>query len=183
MVSRQRPGPLARAGSLSRTGSLTRRTVLAAGLLMPLAAHATPAHRRPMLTVHYPTGDALTFDEAGLRAMPWTVFTTHTQWTQGPQTFAGPLLSDVLTANGTPREEIEPRELLLQALNEFRVTAPATDAWTFGPILAREMNGSPMRVRDKGPLWLVYPRDSHPQLKAMLIEERWIWQLSTITIR
>ncbi len=44
------------------------------------------------------------------------------------------------------------------------------------------MNGKPMRVRDKGPLWLVYPRDQRAELQNAVMDERWIWQLFEITV-
>ena len=43
-------------------------------------------------------------------------------------------------------------------------------------------NGGRMSVRDKGPLWIVYPFDSSEEYQAELIYSRSIWQLVRIEV-
>jgi hypothetical protein len=45
------------------------------------------------------------------------------------------------------------------------------------------MNGAPMSVRDKGPLWIVYPMDDHDGLKTPETEAKMIWQLRDIAVQ
>jgi hypothetical protein len=54
---------------------------------------------------------------------------------------------------------------------------------TGGPIVAFARNGAPMPLRDKGPLWIVYPYDSNPDYQSELIYSRSIWQLDRIEVR
>ena len=68
------------------------------------------------------------------------------------------------------------------AVNDYAVEIPVTDAVEGGPIIAWERNGSTMSVRDKGPLWLVYPFDSVPAYQSEVIYSRSIWQLDRITV-
>ncbi len=165
-------------------GFIGRRGFLAAGLtlLTPASGVLAQSTGKSLLTVTDPSGGVIAFDEASLGTLPWHEIMTHTRWTDGPQLFRGPYLKDVLIRSGRTRPEIEGRDLRMRALNEFEVTVPAGDAWAYDPILAREMNGERMRIRDKGPLWLIYPRDDDPALQNPLIDERWIWQLAEIMI-
>lgn len=117
------------------------------------------------------------WDMAMLEALPQTRFTTTTPWDNGPVTFSGPLLRDVLAtvqARGTT--------LRATALNDYRITIPASDAAAFDVIIATRMNDQPMSVRTKGPLFIVYPFDSRPELKSTTYFERSIWQLRSLEI-
>ncbi|WP_428927882.1 molybdopterin-dependent oxidoreductase [Marinibacterium sp. SX1] len=114
--------------------------------------------------------------------LDWHEVRTQTAWTSGVHVFRGPLLRDVLALASTD-PALRTGRLDMRAINDFEVTVPARDAWDHHPILARTMDGQMMRVRDKGPLWLVYPRDDNPHLQTAEFDERWIWQLSEIAIR
>ncbi|HBQ6508802.1 TPA: oxidoreductase, partial [Klebsiella variicola subsp. variicola] len=45
-----------------------------------------------------------------------------------------------------------------------------------------KMNGEYMRVRDKGPLFIVYPYDSSTELQNQIYYSRSAWQVSKIII-
>jgi hypothetical protein len=49
-------------------------------------------------------------------------------------------------------------------------------------ILALKINGEYMRVRDKGPLFIVYPYDSEPELNNQVFYSRSAWQVSKMSI-
>jgi hypothetical protein len=44
------------------------------------------------------------------------------------------------------------------------------------------MNGEPIPVRTKGPLFIVYPFDDKAELRAAVYYERSAWQLKSLTI-
>ncbi|MCB5408713.1 hypothetical protein H0485_01655 [Pseudogemmobacter sp. CC-YST710] len=134
-----------------------------------------------MLKITYSTGKSLALSDADLAALPWHNLRTHTFWTDGVQEFRGPSLRDVM-ALGTEAETLRGKTFRMKALNEFSVEVPADDMFDSNPLLAREMNGRPMQVRDKGPLWLVYPRDDRPDLQNPVYDDRWIWQLNDIKV-
>jgi hypothetical protein len=52
-----------------------------------------------------------------------------------------------------------------------------------GTIAASEMNGLPMPVRDKGPLWILHPYDAKPEYRTEAIYSKSIWQLSRTKIK
>lgn len=120
---------------------------------------------------------AAEFDLEMLRALPAETIRTTTIWTEGEQEFTGvPLqaLLDHVGATGTTLRSV--------AINDYAVDIPASDAAEGGPILAYERNGAPMSVRDKGPLWIVYPYDSDSRFRTEVIYSRSIWQLNRIDV-
>jgi hypothetical protein len=50
-------------------------------------------------------------------------------------------------------------------------------------ILALSMDGRELSLRDKGPIWIVYPRDDHKELHDPVFNSRWIWQLDRLELR
>lgn len=120
---------------------------------------------------------AAAFDLEMLSALPKTTITTTTIWTDGPQVFIGVSLHDLLRVL-----EVEDGTLMATAINDYAVEIPVSDAVQGGPIIAYWRNGAPMSLRDKGPLWIVYPYDSNPVYKREQIYARSIWQLDRIII-
>ncbi len=163
-------------------------TVLAAGWIATsrapsVEAAETATEAKILLTV---TGriaaqngsERATFDLAALRAMPKTTFQTATIWTEGRPTFTGVSLRVLLDAVGASGRSIH-----AVALNDYAVDIPATDAVEGGPIVAYEIDGKALPVRNRGPLWIVYPYDARADYRSEVIYARSIWQLDRIDIR
>lgn len=121
-------------------------------------------------------GDSAVFDLAMLQAMPHVTIHTGTPWT-GVSDFEGVALSDLLSAVGATGAAIT-----ATALNNYAVDLPASDA-KLGAIVAYKVDGKLLSVRDKGPLWIIYPFDSDPSLKSEVNYARCIWQLSAMTLK
>lgn len=122
-------------------------------------------------------GDAAVFDRAMLDALPQTTVATHTPWTEGRDTYTGVTLSVLLERVGAHGTMID-----AAALNDYVVTIPISDA-RLGVLIASRRNGEPMPVRDKGPLWIIYPLDSNPSLDGKETRARMIWQLKSLNVR
>ncbi|QBC45359.1 molybdopterin-dependent oxidoreductase [Iodobacter fluviatilis] len=120
-------------------------------------------------------GKVTVFTMDQLTKFPQTTFTTQTPWYDKPVKFTGPLLKDVLAAAG-----VKGGDITLVALNDYRVEMPYSDVTRYPVLLARLMNNKPMTIREKGPLFVVYPYDKHAELKKDLYYTRSIWQLSKI---
>lgn len=119
-----------------------------------------------------------TLDMAMLEAIGTASFTTTTPWYNAPVTFSGvPLakLLDFLGATGTT--------LTVYALNDYKTDIPMEDARKFPVILATKRDGAYMPVRDKGPLFIVYPYDSDPALKQQIYFSRSAWQVARMVVR
>jgi hypothetical protein len=117
------------------------------------------------------------FDRAMLEALDPVTFTTSTIWTDGAQEFTGVPLHVLLDALN-----IDDARLSATAINDYAVEIPTSDAVEGGPIIAYLNNGSAMSVRDKGPLWIVYPYDSNDAYQTETIYSRSIWQLDRIVV-
>jgi hypothetical protein len=123
-------------------------------------------------------GETAVIDLAMLEAMGAVTLETSTLWTEGVQSFRGVPLNVLLERLGAEGETIA-----ATALNDYTVEIPASDAVEGGPILAFEANGKPLSVRDKGPLWVVYPYDSGAEYQTEVIYARSIWQVARMEIR
>ena len=92
-------------------------------------------------------------------------------------TFTGPLLRDVMALVKAQGEQIR-----AVALNDYRVKLPLSDALEHDVVVAVQMNGQPIPVRTKGPLFIVYPFDAKKELQHKTYYERSIWQLKAIEV-
>lgn len=118
------------------------------------------------------------FDAAMIDALPVHSIKTNTPWFKDAVTFSGPLLQDVLNAVGAKGEM-----LTIKALNDYQIQVPLSDAQKYQTILARKVDGKVLSVRDKGPLFLIYPFDAVPELKNDIYYGRSIWQIASITVK
>ena len=121
--------------------------------------------------------DTAQFDMDMLKAMDVETFETSTMWTEGVQTFTGVSLHALLEAVGADDVTIH-----ATAINDYAVDIPPGDWKNEGPILAYERNGALMTIRNKGPLWIVYPFDSDARFRAEVIYSRSIWHLDRIIV-
>jgi hypothetical protein len=122
-------------------------------------------------------GTAAHFDLTMLAAMAQQTINTRTPWYSQPRRFTGPLLRDVLRAAGASGNTLR-----LIALNDYRVDMPFDDTQRYDVLLARLLDDQPMTVRDKGPLFVIYPFDSRPELRSAVYYSRSAWQLRTIEV-
>lgn len=117
------------------------------------------------------------FDLDMLRKIGTVTFSTTTPWTEGVQDFSGVPLNQMLVHIGA-----EPGSMTVKAINEYQITVPGSDAVDDGPILAWEQSGKLLSVREKGPLWLIYPFDSKPEYQKEEIHARAVWQVVQIDL-
>jgi hypothetical protein len=115
------------------------------------------------------------FDLEMLEALDKTEIETSTIWTEGTHSFEG-----VSLAVFAERLGIEGTTLRATAINDYAVDIPLSDAVENGPIVAYRMDGNTMSVRDKGPLWIIYPYDGNADYRSEVIYSRSIWQLDRI---
>lgn len=168
---------------IRRRSALTSLTLACSTAWMALPVRALGKPKGPVvLTLRGQVGainDAGTahYDMAMLEALPQRSLTTRTPWDDGPRKFTDPLLRDVLQAaraKGIGLEAI--------ALNDYTVDIPFGDALKFDVVMARLLDDKPMSVRDKGPLFIIYPFDDKHELRVPQYFSRCAWQLRTIEI-
>ncbi|PHV03788.1 hypothetical protein CSQ88_00785 [Iodobacter sp. BJB302] len=113
-----------------------------------------------------------------LTKLPQHSFVSKTPWYEKPVKFTGPLLRDVLAAAGAKGAQIS-----ALALDDYRVEIPFQDAIKYPIIIARLLDDKPMPVRDKGPLFIVYPFDQYKELHQDVYYTRSVWQLSKMIVQ
>ncbi len=118
------------------------------------------------------------FDADMLDALPVQTVRTRTPWHRDVVVFTGPLLADVLAQAGASGQFA-----LMTALNDYQVRMPLAEVLPVRPILARRADGAVLGVRDKGPLFLIFPFDDRQDLRNDLYYSRSIWQLKEIDVR
>jgi len=160
---------------------IVRRSFLATvlGALLAWGAAATAQAEETVLTVSGAVDgtEPVSFSDADLAALPTVEFATGTIWSEGVSTFSGPSLKSVLDAVGAG-----PGDLQLVAANNYKVSLPRDAIDGKYPIIANRIDGKAFGIRDKGPLWVVFPYDSEPRFQSELIYAYSIWQLTQIQI-
>jgi len=116
------------------------------------------------------------FDREMLETLGRASITTRSEVSSVPQVFDGVPLRAVLERVGASGMAMR-----ATALNDYVIVIPLEDL-QFEPILAMRADNRVLTVRDKGPLWIVYPRDTHKVLQDIRYDSRWVWQLSKLNI-
>ncbi|WP_432455914.1 MULTISPECIES: molybdopterin-binding oxidoreductase [unclassified Agarivorans] len=121
---------------------------------------------------------AADFDLKMLQDLPQYSIVTRNPWVESRHHYRGPRVADILELVGA-----ESTRLIMVALNDYEVEIDFSDISQFDPILAWSDNEHLMRVREKGPLWLMLPIDQHPELLQMPYNDFMIWQLRKIIVK
>lgn len=117
------------------------------------------------------------FDRAMLEALGTVVVETTTPWHNGVTKFEGVSLDVLMKSVGAQGQTVT-----AIALNDYVTTIPIEDFAKFGTILALKREGEYMSVRDKGPLFIIYPFDDNPDLQNQVYFGRAAWQLAKLIV-
>jgi len=148
--------------------------------LTALLALTLPAHSdQPILTLTGKVaGGHVAISREQIERLGLHELVTSTSVTDGPQQFRGVLMRDLLALAGAQGETVR-----ATALNDYVIDIPASDFDRFDVLAALYMNGEALGPRDKGPVWIVYPRDDFPELQDIRYDMRWVWQLVGLEVR
>src|SRR5699024_1103254 len=120
---------------------------------------------------------AIRLTPAELADMPLTRVSTSTIVTDGVITFTGILMRDLLDYVG-----YFPEAVTATALNDYEIDIPASDFTDFDVLLAWQADDEVLTRHDKGPFWIIYPRDDHIRLQDIRYDYRWVWQLHRLAL-
>lgn len=126
----------------------------------------------------YNEKDAFVFSYDSLSALGLARIRTSTPWTDGVPEFEGVLVSRVIDYLGGKGST-----MVVTALNDYRVEIPMEDLQRYPVLFALSMNGQRLTPRDKGPIWIVYPRDQFAELRGEKARTRSVWQLKNIEFK
>jgi len=122
-------------------------------------------------------GGKAVFDLESLEKLGMVSFQTTSPWYDGRTTFEGVPLQKLMDYVGAKGSVVK-----VTALNDYTTEIPLDDFKKYNVILALKINGKYMRIRDKGPLFVVYPYDSMPELNSKIFYSRSAWQVSRMSI-
>ena len=154
------------------------------GLLGAAYAASLPTPtERPILTISGKIGvtnkdGTAQFDRRMLEGLGMTTVETTTPWHEGKVRFEGVSLDKLMKQVGATGQRVA-----VVALNDYTTEIPTEDFRKYNVILAIKLNGEYMSVRDKGPLFIIYPYDSNPDLKTQTYYGRSAWQVARIDVR
>ncbi|KQA99694.1 oxidoreductase [Vibrio metoecus] len=130
----------------------------------------------PILTLaHQDQTVSATYQE--LLARSDLTIVTETPWTQGSTEFKGISAQAILAWMG-----VKQADLKVIALNKYWAVIPYSDIEKYNPVFAIQKNGKPMAIRDRGPVWSIYPLSSSGELNNEVLHSRMVWQISHIEI-
>jgi len=118
---------------------------------------------------------SLTIDEFEALAPP-TIIKTSTPW-HAVTTFSGVSGVDFIRVTGATGQTIVAR-----AANEYQTRIPLSDLTDLGVLFVTRMNGKRISLREKGPVFIIYPFDQNPEVKSEIYYGRSIWQLVEMRI-
>lgn len=121
---------------------------------------------------------AALLDDAMLEALPRHTLKTSTVVTDGVKRFDGFLMRDLLEFVGADGTTVT-----ASALNDYTIDIPMEDFVRYDVLVATHMDGERLQPSDKGPFWIVYPRDGHSDLQDIRYDYRWVWQLIQLKIK
>lgn len=157
---------------------------MAASLLSTLTIAETPQpSTKTMLTVSGKISGAkseegIQFDREQLEALGTVTIATATPWHKGVVQFEGVPLHKLMQAVGATGDRV-----VAVALNDYSSELPIEDFAKYNVILALKRDGEYMPVRDKGPLFIIYPYDQLPELRNQKFYSRSVWQVARLVVK
>lgn len=176
--------------------AVSRRALLRAGLIAGTGivaaawfggrAHASslpPPNGEVLLKVsgrieNTSDGEFAYFDRAMLESIGLWNVSTSTPWSNTPNRFEGVLARDLLRAVGAKGDRVTAK-----ALNDYVIDIPMVDFLKYPVILAIKKDDNYLKIRDKGPIQIVYPRDSFAELNSPRYSQKWVWHLSELIVK
>ncbi len=122
-------------------------------------------------------GETAQFDRDMLEALGLQTVETANPWYDGRVRFEGVSIDKLMRLVGAKGTKVT-----AVALNDYVSSLPMEDFKKFNVILAMKRDGTYMAVRDKGPLFIIYPYDSDPQLQTQTYYTRSAWQVAKLIV-
>lgn len=118
------------------------------------------------------------FDRSMLESLGTEDLRTSTSWTEGRPVFSGVPMQRIMDAVGAHGTILSAR-----ALNDYTIDIPVSDFSKYRVLAALKMDGQYLKIRNGGPIWIVYPRDDFPELQNPYADQKWIWQLVSLEVK
>lgn len=152
---------------------------LVAAIAIVIGASAAGAQDTLLTLINSSSGEEVLLDEAGLMALDQTEMLTTNEFVDTMTAFEGPLARDVVALIGAGPGDI----IVLTAVNDYSIEVPFSDFLDYRVVFAHSTDGTRLSMRDKGPIWVVYPMSEHEELRDPKYNARLIWQLVKVEVK
>ncbi|EPN8459977.1 oxidoreductase [Vibrio cidicii] len=112
-----------------------------------------------------------------LDSLPRSKIITTTPWTGENTVFEGISAKTLLEQIGESKGSFK-----VTALNNYWAMIPSNDIDKYNPLFAIRKDDQLMSVRDKGPIWVIYPLSEFKEEKNEVLHSRMVWQVNKIDI-
>ncbi|WP_295895263.1 hypothetical protein [uncultured Vibrio sp.] len=144
-------------------------------LLLSFNSHATP------LVIRLADNSAVTLSyEQISKEIPTNSFKTKLPWYEEPNAFTGMLVTDLISYLGKQPSDVTNVSFI--ALNDYAASSTIEDILKYEPIIAYKMNKNKMKIRNKGPYWLVFNVDKYQEIDNDIFYTQMVWQIDEIII-
>ena len=121
---------------------------------------------------------AAEFDLAMLEQLGLVRLRSWTPWNEGEADFEGISAQRLMEAVGATGSTVQAR-----ALNDYESIIALADFVRYPVLLATRVDGRQLTVRNKGPIWIVYPWSAHPELDDLPTRRKSVWQLRSLRVQ
>lgn len=118
------------------------------------------------------------FDRTMLEALGISSIEATSPWSDGRRKFHGVLARDVMLAVGAQGQLIT-----ATGQDDYSVDIPASDFMRYPVLLALQMDGKYLHIRNQGPVLIVYPRDDYTELATPTLTRKSVGMLREIVVR
>ncbi len=125
------------------------------------------------------TGAEILLTEDGVMGLDQVTMSTTNEFVDEMTVFSGPLARDVVALLGGGAGDA----VVLTAVNDYSIEVPVQDFIDYDVVFAHSTDGERLSMRDKGPIWVVYPMSDNPELRDPTYNARLIWQLVSVEIK
>jgi len=132
-----------------------------------------------ILTIKGVAPQDVSFTLNELQALPSDKVTTETIWTDTPHTYT---TVSFKTLFEHLKSDPKGKTLTMVALNDYFIKVEIDTLIEHNAFIAYAMDGKEMRIRDKGPLWVLYPFSDKPAINIPPFQAHSIWQLKAIIL-
>jgi len=149
----------------------------AAASVIPEPVELPPIRSSATIEVVDQDGAVAAIGVSEIEALGMHVLETSSFWPEDDGVYQGVLLETFLDHAGLGDADA----IRVDAADGFSQYIPRED-WSRWPLLlASRRDGVPLTRRTKGPLRILYPRDSDPELTSLAYRLRWVWLIVRIS--
>lgn len=122
--------------------------------------------------------DRQMLDRQLIERLPNRQITTENPWGRGGSSDESVGLADVLRF-----ARADDATTVVSAPSDYRTDNPVVDLDAYRVVLADKRDGADLPVRDRGPLFVVFPFSDHPELRTDVRYAQSVWQVNRITVK